>query len=371
MDSLASFNADETRSSLFYSENADSSPVITSDNDLLILEYQLNNVDGTDNSHIFRNLLLKYPLNILGSSAEGMLDSGASDNFMSTRRAKFLESRFGLKRTPLQRTTAAKLANGGTISCTHILKQVPIQLGEYHFLADFKILNMNQLDVVLGKPWLTDVNPIIDFKCNNLCIRTPLGDHIITPNLQYSHVDHGELNLMHLDHFLRMQHERSDSPTMCFSLHEIGTDIPSQYANDIQSEIVQTNGGIYNLWVHDVSLLSAEDIPKPVETVSLTPQEKALKQWKETHPSKQSENQDFDPDSHAKVESLVKTYINIHIPHEHTPPGQTVKGVSYRHKIIEMPGSTPKMQQPYRLSPTEMKALKEWIDNMLKRGFLR
>ena len=411
--SLVTFNADPNATSMFYSEDTMTrNPVRASDvnYDLDMFAYQLNEIDGTSNEKLFRHLLLKYPLNILGTAAEGMLDSGASDNFMSTSRSNFLHARFGLRKTRLANPTSAKLANGGTISCTHKIHDVPIQLGEYHFLADFKVLNMKGLDVVLGKPWLTDVNPIIDFKSNSLCIRTPTGDHVINPNLMYSHVDHQELNIMHLNTFLTMQSERPNTPTMIFSLHEIGTDVPQEHVNDIQTENIMHNGNTYQLWIHDVSLLSAETMPPPLSTSNMgctsdesamsdvvtelpvevgdkppglnslavpgkppqiTPEEKALKTWIETHPARVADNQDFDEHSQQSVQQLVKKYINVHIPHEFTPPGQKVKGINYRHRIIELPDSTPKMQQPYRLSPTEMIALKEWIDNMLKRGFIR
>ena len=383
--SLSTFNSkpDSDKQSLFWCQSDKSSkPPPFRDKDNTALD-NLKDLDfclpctahtlHTVQSHIystkkpqrFRHTLLKYLAVIMDTTVETLIDSGASDDFISLTLAKKL----GLKLTPLRNPTAAKLANGNDISCKYVAHNVLLQIGDYHVIRSFKVLNMDHLQVVLGKPWLTEADPRISFATNTMHISTPTGEHLIKPDQHYHHIDHIECNLMDATSFIDMQ-KTNKAPTMLFSLHATGYDAPP----DVHSETVVIDNQPFDLWIHNLDSVppcpETPKTPKEKEPPE-NPEDKAMADWCKNHRANEDEKQSFDSDSHATTKSLVQKYIEIHIPHEFTPPGQTVDNTAYSHRIIESPHSRPPVQQPYRLSPTEMIELKAWIDKMIKRKFIR
>lgn len=326
-----------------------------------------NNVLRASHEEETRHTLLRYVGRVFNTAVKVLCDCGASDNFMDMNVAKAAN----LKLVELKNATSAKLANGSRINIKHMVKDVVLEIGCYTVVVDFKVMPMNGLGVVLGKPWFNDADPMISWKTNIMNVRTPQGDFTISPNGTTSSIDFEQHNLVDINTIRGLS--AHTNRLMCLSIHP--TAYERERPDGTQGEIVCHQGKMYNLWVHDVLYTVDGGGKKATETVIADARRKALEAWDNHHKPKENDEQSFSEDMHRAVREIVEENIDIHIPHEYTPPGQTVtigdKTTLYEHIIETTPDAKPPSQQPYRLSPTEMTALRDWIDNMLKRGFLR
>ena len=116
--------------------------------------------------HNTKHVLLRYIGSIMDKAVSVLLDCGASDNFMSMDYAKQLN----LKLTPM-RPTSAKLANGTQLSIRYLVRDVVLDIGGYTVVQDYKVMEMKNLGIVLGKPWFNDADPHISWKSNTVHCR--------------------------------------------------------------------------------------------------------------------------------------------------------------------------------------------------------
>lgn len=114
-----------------------------------------------DNQH----QLLVFDATISGRPAKVMLDSGASRDFISRR----LVSQLGLATSKAARTSVV-LADGSVNMSARQCRAIQINIGSYTTTRDLLLTDLQQYDVILGKPWLTSVNPDIDWACNTVSI---------------------------------------------------------------------------------------------------------------------------------------------------------------------------------------------------------
>lgn len=96
-----------------------------------------------------------------------LLDSGASHTFA----AAHLQQALGLSAVPsVQPTMRVRLANGTTEHATMTLPNVKLCMGSYAVRRDLPIIPIMGYDVILGKDWLSEVNPSIDWATNTVKI---------------------------------------------------------------------------------------------------------------------------------------------------------------------------------------------------------
>ena len=108
---------------------------------------------------------------IASSTAIIMIDSGASRNFLST---KFTQ-KISVK---IDRTLKDKirLADGHQVHGEGTAKSLRFHIGAYTASANFSVTQLTQgYDAILGKTWLTRVNPQIDWKSNIVTIKNKQG----------------------------------------------------------------------------------------------------------------------------------------------------------------------------------------------------
>jgi hypothetical protein len=104
-----------------------------------------------------------------GKRAVCLVDSGASGNFVSLD----LVRRACLPVVVHRRRRTITLADGSRQSSRMCVKQLQLRLGEHTETIDLTVMPLkhHDFDVVLGMPWLSRANPLIDWAHRTLTIR--------------------------------------------------------------------------------------------------------------------------------------------------------------------------------------------------------
>lgn len=84
-----------------------------------------------------------------------LLDSGSSVSFISNAVAAKLS---GVQLH--QVTSTVKVAGGGVLTSAGILCQLPWMIGQCGFRSDFRILDLQSFDVIVGMDWLSSFSPM-------------------------------------------------------------------------------------------------------------------------------------------------------------------------------------------------------------------
>jgi predicted aspartyl protease len=96
---------------------------------------------------------------ICGKMGRILLDSGASVNCVSSKWAR--DNKLTLMN--LAKTAEVRMADGTTYQGRMQVKDAAINIGKYQGKATFIELPLPDIDVILGMPWLKQVNPSIDW----------------------------------------------------------------------------------------------------------------------------------------------------------------------------------------------------------------
>ena len=135
----------------------------------------LNSAASGDNSQ----RLLTITTCINGHKATLLIDSGASRDFLSSAFVKT----HSLPTTPLPSTLRIRLADGTLNATATELPDALVQLTpEYPYHTSFVVTTLSGYDGILGKPFLTRVNPTIDWTSNSITAPFTLsGDTLPEP----------------------------------------------------------------------------------------------------------------------------------------------------------------------------------------------
>lgn len=109
--------------------------------------------------------LLKFKGKLNGSAATVLIDCGASANFVSEA---FLARHQLRTSAPPAAQQTVTLADGSQHPCTLCLPKASLRVGRYQDKLQLFAMPLDQYDVILGKPWLTQYNPCIDWQSNTL-----------------------------------------------------------------------------------------------------------------------------------------------------------------------------------------------------------
>lgn len=107
--------------------------------------------------------LLKLSAKVNGERAAVLIDSGASEDFISESFAQRLK----LRNDPSQTRTVC-LADGSQYDSPLTASKIYLRMGRYSEKLTFRTLPLTHGDVILGKRWLAQHNPQIDWQANTL-----------------------------------------------------------------------------------------------------------------------------------------------------------------------------------------------------------
>lgn len=130
-----------------------------------------------------------------------LIDSGASSNFIDYKYTKLHK----LPTVSLPQSETLELADGSQSSITEVVLKPNLKIADYHDLyLPLNVVKLSGYDLILGKPWLTRMNPHIDWE-KNIVSFTYRGKHIVlsSPPTDPSSVSAKLLSHMQLKKSLR------------------------------------------------------------------------------------------------------------------------------------------------------------------------
>jgi len=124
---------------------------------------------GVMNLRDNRDRLIKVNGKINGHVALLLIDSGASHNYVGMHFINQTNMKMDIPKRPNYGIT---LANGMQSEIKGYLQRTLVTIDDLSIpKQDFDVLDLGNYDAILGKPWLYDANPRIDWRCNLLTIR--------------------------------------------------------------------------------------------------------------------------------------------------------------------------------------------------------
>jgi len=115
-----------------------------------------------------RENLLRIEGKVQGRNALILIDSGASKDFIDEKFSKKIQLKMKDRSTP----TAIELADGSQCEFKGSVPKITIAIQNYKDTRkDVEVLPLQKYDLILGKPWLYDLNPRINWKNNQISIK--------------------------------------------------------------------------------------------------------------------------------------------------------------------------------------------------------
>lgn len=99
---------------------------------------------------------MQVSVHIGGLTLTALLDSGSTQNFVSTPAAEHMRLCF-IPRDNI----AVTVANGDRVACSGVFRDAPFSIGDEAFRADIFVLPLGGYDMVLGTDWLATLGPIL------------------------------------------------------------------------------------------------------------------------------------------------------------------------------------------------------------------
>jgi Reverse transcriptase (RNA-dependent DNA polymerase)/RNase H-like domain found in reverse transcriptase/Integrase zinc binding domain/Retroviral aspartyl protease/Chromo (CHRromatin Organisation MOdifier) domain len=285
-------------------------------NNIVNLRDEANSVDNS--SHRF----VTFTGVVNGHKAVILIDSGASDNFISK---SFIKDT-SIKSETTKLKTEVTLADGSGYNIDKIVRNVDLTIGEYVDKLDIKVLELAAYDVILGMPWLEKYNPSIDYKFKRVTI---FSNGTVTNLKSTPQQQNKNASFYSRSHQSRqLNNSTTAAAAASIKLYTISSkQIRKQYSK-IESAFI----AIINSNNH-CELLSINT------------------------------NNDHN-DKHV----LLQQYSDVF-------PSDLPSGLPPRrnidHKIEVLPGSEPPSRATYKMSPNELDELKKIIQELLEHGFIQ
>ena len=299
-----------------------------------------------------RNMLLKYQILVNNKFAVVMIDCGATMDFISLDVARSLK--LNIENTGAK--INVKLADGSYLASTSVVNNVCLQLGDHIEFRTLRVLPMNNIQVILGKPWLYDLNPSIDWKTHTMEFVTNGLRHVIHPTTCLSIAE--SVNIMH--HY---QFNANDIRMLAFIQHKDNANNRNSNRDHIIS--LPLDDGHVAVICNLDSVTEMKDKENPSDYVE--------KEFRKFFKPGTAETQDFPEDCYEDLVQFFKSNPSLATPMDPGKPPTRIIGNAppVEMDIQELPGSVPQCKQPYRMSPLELQELKKQLDHLLKAGYIR
>lgn len=244
-----------------------------------------------------------------------LVDSGASRNMVSQRLARTLAR----TRVGHERSSHFRFANGTVFISDERCNNVHLQLQQYDTSLNLLVCKLADFDVILGREWLCETNPNIDWKTGTITIGTTPTQHQVTPVTDLHHI-----------------------PTQQHPKQHVSANIVQQPDKEPDSKIPKPD-------TIKLELMSATQYrrmarkPHTIDSMAvLTPKTRTTCT---TDPAPTS--------TLPLVRSVVDGFQDLFQPPQNLPPHRG----SHDHRIDLVEGARAPFANPFRLSPDESVAL--------------
>ena len=302
-----------------YNNNKNNNNVNNNNNNNQVKYRDEANSVSNDNSHKF----IMYTGNVNGNKARILIDSGASDNFISESFIK--DSKIKSENSTIK-TEASLAVKGSECSIDKIVRNLEIEIGEYKDkLESIKVLDLAAYDIILGMTWLEKYNPSIDYKFKRVTIfSNGKVTNFISQQNQNQNKNNSLYSRSHNAKFLNNSKIANESVKLfCISSKQIR----KQYSK-IESAFI--------------AIINSKNELASINNIS----------------SNESNNK------HPLIEKYHDVFPSD-LPYG-LPPSRNID-----HKIEIIPGSEPPSKATYKMSPSELDELKKIIQELLEHGFIQ
>lgn len=242
-----------------------------------------------------------------------LVDSGASGNFVSDH----FVSKHQLQTKQLAQQQSITLADGSQQQSLRVLPAASLCFSTYATQMDLMSLPLGGFDLILGMPWLEEVNPQVNWRAKTLSFHHGGQHHHLSTD--------GSLHLLS-EVELKREHRRQQLDTI-FLVYPSCTQESSSASGSV--------GG-------DACHLAAE--------------------------TAMSSNQESLDEGTRRRRIVLEEYRDVFpsdLPHGLPPPREV------DHRIELIPGSSPPSRPTYRMGPAELDELKKQLEQLTESGFIQ
>lgn len=290
---------------------------------------------------------------MLGRKCVVMVDSGATNNFVSTHWIK------GKDQIPVQVSDgpSVQLADGTMYKCSQVLPSVELQINHYKCMLSAYVFPLKSFDVILGTPWLKEVNPDIDWRRGIVEIMTRYGPYLLTCPRNRPTIE-----------------DVAGSPESCAALHQEKTLLACSPELRAASSKKSTE---------DARLECAMACAEIPDLLSVAATEKAVmsgeiaylavvrvhKDDSETEYASPQPSVELSEQMRIEFEKLTREFKDV-FPDELVglPPQ---RDIDHTIEVELPPGQSPPSRPYYRMSFVELAELKKQIQELLDKGYIR
>lgn len=287
-----------------------------------------------------------------------LLDSGTNKSLIS----QDVVDAEGLYTQPLARPVTFELSNGAVTSTptTHFCF-IPYILHSSFAAPSFSFLisDFSRLSVILGTDWLSVINPQIDWESRTLTLRVDSDDPDINSTLESIPLQGSLLTNSSFEQLpmeVRSTSSRPDLNNLSMEVCSTSSRLEFDNSDDVCSTALS----------QFASLCTQMDLITPLDdTTEATLFLEALPL--SSYPSFKSYSTSLSTNS-SQLPSQYSRFLPLTSDNaaHHLPPHDDLD-----HPIDLLPNSTLPTSRPYALSLTEREVLKAYLDDNLKRGFIR
>ncbi|KAJ9525353.1 hypothetical protein QJQ45_003238 [Haematococcus lacustris] len=121
--------------------------------------------------------LLVFTGSYKGNSARVLIDGGATGSFIDSAFC----TKYGIQTAQKVSPDYISLADGHQQQSSAMIPNARFRLGTYKGEQTLHVTHLHDFDIILGKPWLAEINPRIDWKANIMRFRHAGRQHTLRP----------------------------------------------------------------------------------------------------------------------------------------------------------------------------------------------
>ena len=274
---------------------------------------------------------------LFGQPCKFLVDSGAAASFVSTALARRCTC---TRAKPL--ADSVTLADGSTVLSKHIVPSARLKIGRYSDSQAFHVVELSGFDAVLGKDWLSRLNPVIDWRAHCVTLKHNGRTIQLRAPPSRSSVQHPLL----LSHQQFKKALRRNEPMYLVHMRAIDSDHP--------------------LALLDTAAPSPQQQSAAVTAVAVTTPDPA----DPAAPSAVTESPPTgcgNPRVICDLSDILDEFKDV-FPDDLPPGLPPARAVD--HKIEILPGAKPPNAPIYRMAPKQLAELKTQLEELIEKGFL-